>query len=66
VADCRQFIAQKVQPMQNPYPDFAPQRDAAPLRLVQAARPPRHTWSSTLPLGEFLVIAAFGLVLILA
>ena len=52
--------------MQNPYPHFAPQRDAAPLRLVQAARPPRLTWSSTLPLGEFLVIAAFGLVLILA
>ncbi len=52
--------------MPNPYPHITPQRDAAPLRLVQTTRPPRSAWAGSLPLGEFLVIAAFGLVLILA
>jgi hypothetical protein len=38
----------------------------APLRLVHPARPSRSAWAGCLPIGEFLVIAAFGLVLVLA
>ena len=64
--DWLQFNAQKVQPMPSPYPSFTPQRDVAPLRLVHTARQPRTGWTSSLPWGEFLVITAFGLVLILA
>ncbi len=52
--------------MPSPYPSFTPQRDLAPVRLIQAARQPRIGWASSLPWGEFLVITAFGLVLILA
>jgi hypothetical protein len=40
--------------------------DRLPLRLVHAPRPPRATWASCLPLGEILVMVAFGLVLVVA
>jgi hypothetical protein len=52
--------------MQNPRSTHTPQRDFAPLRLVHAARPTRTAWAGSLPMGEFLLIAAFGLVLILS
>lgn len=40
--------------------------DRLPLRLIHAPRPPRATWASCLPLGEILVMVAFGLVLVVA
>jgi hypothetical protein len=42
------------------------QSERLPLRLVRAARRPRATWASCLPLGEILVMAAFVLVLVMA
>ena len=51
--------------MSNRFPQLGP-ADHAPLRLVRAPRPARSAWASCLPLGEMLVMVAFGLVLVLA
>ena len=51
--------------MSNRFPQLSPV-DHAPLRLVNSARSARSGWASCLPLGELVVIAFFGLVLVMA
>jgi hypothetical protein len=40
--------------------------DRLPVRLIHPARPARRRWAGSLPLGEIVVMAAFGLVLLFA
>ncbi|WP_164517340.1 hypothetical protein [Tabrizicola piscis] len=51
--------------MSTRFPNLSPPA-YAPLRLVHPARPSRIPWAGCLPIGELLVMAAFGLVLVLA
>jgi hypothetical protein len=51
--------------MSTRFPQAHP-AERLPLRLIRAARPPRTTWATCLPLGEILVMVAFVLVLAMA